>query len=878
MDPFVAHLQEVMRAELAKFPLNVAAREGRIDTVVALVEAGVSVNSADANGYTALNYAEIMDNTEMIECLVGLGADITLKDKMRMDVLFNAVISEHCDVVKCLVRHGADPNTNDGEVTPLHRAASLNMLDMVKLLVELGADVNVRTVKGCKWAPLRHAVAGNHVQMVKLLVDLGADMNQRDLIDINAICAAASDGKWEVVECLASLGADLDASSLGLPPISFAVNLGMADAARTLVKYGAKLNRTDLQWSLLIRTVTNHDEATLAVLLDGGMEPDLGRYEGMSPLFYSATLGNGSATNMLIKAGACVNFTNPQGMTPLHGSCTYGHTDVARLLLLAGSDINKTDDKGRTPISCLPFQDVVDYSLERRWLAMKNLVENTPLDTIPDVTCPPLEQLHIIPGIGNVLAIPGGLAKQVFADVKAFIGKLPAFAGDLFTGVKLQQVGSSGEETRTGLPNEMDFIFQVNLGFDNRAVKEVGYGYALVSYPVDAKSAYRFAFWKGSKSFHDIFNDIFEKFKRTSEDVRVRIMEDTEEVIKETDRKACTPMMICREDEESKERVAVSVDAVPCIHINDWPENGTRQTWLMDYATLKGRGYNLIPKTPNANSEIARGFSPKDLEELWRISFSHLETEHMYNVIPRVKAVYVTAKCLRNPDVCQILIRDQGAKLKTAESYVVSYLLKMMFFQRVEEFQSTEHSLGKMVCQLFDDVADGLTRNFIPLFFIPSINVLDGLKLDIFKCAAVARIMSRFVKALFSRDLATDVTDVTDDITFKIYQRDKPLYKIYDIGDIGRSTQDGEVGLQMLNIEGAVGEDSTVENADSKMAKLLAVVTEFTHKPDISKHEKAYNILSALDEMEGSLKKSNELLKDSAKSDPTEPLKMPFSQ
>ncbi|XP_064635441.1 uncharacterized protein LOC135492745 [Lineus longissimus] len=788
-------------------PLHDAVRSGKTEAVVALVEKGDSINATNEKGWTALHIAEFCEDTEMARCLVRLGADMTLKDTEGQDPFFHAVTGRHYEMVKCLARLGADLNTHDITATPMHRAANMNMLDMAILLAELGADLNSRECGFLKLSPLRYAIAADRIEMVELLTNLGADLNQTDLLGVTAVTAAASDGKWDMVECLSRHGADLEVNN-GITALGCAVNRGLPEVVNMLIKYGVKLERTDHGFPLLFRAISNHDESTLAVLLDGGAKPDFERSRGMTPLFFSATLGNGSAAILLLNARADVNFTNDLGRTPLHGSCLYGQMDLTRLLLLAGADVNKADSFGKSPLDYLPFQDLVDYSLENRWRTCEKLVQSVPIDATPDVICPPLEKLHTIPGLGNVLAIPGGLAVRVFADVKGVIEKLPTLAGNLFIGAKPQQVGSSGEETRTGLPNEMDFVFQVDLGLDNRAVQEVGNGYAFFTYPADAERAY--AFVTGSKSFHDIFGDAFMKFNTISEGSRITFMEGTHETVRDLDRKACTPMMLCWEDEGGKDKVGVSVDAVPCIHINDWPEKGARGTWLMDHATLKERGYNLIPKSPNIKSEMARGFSPEDLQRMWRISFSHLETEHMYNVIPRVKAVYVTAKCLRNPDVCQILVRDEGTKLKTAESYVVSYLLKMMFFQRVEEFQSTDQSLGEMVCQLFDDVLDGLTRNFIPLFFIPSINVLDGLKLDINKCAAVARIMTRFVKALYCRD--RDARDVTGDVACTVYQSDKSLYKIYDISDIRVSREIRQLDVDTTGAD--VAEGGAIKNVD----------------------------------------------------------------
>ena len=88
-----------------------------------------------------------------------------------------AVAQNHVEVVRLLLDRGADVNVanNDGE-TPLHCASRLSYTDMVMLLLAEGADVNVANNDGS--TPLHpHQAQELLIDAVRLLLDRGADVN-----------------------------------------------------------------------------------------------------------------------------------------------------------------------------------------------------------------------------------------------------------------------------------------------------------------------------------------------------------------------------------------------------------------------------------------------------------------------------------------------------------------------------------------------------------------------------------------------------------------------------------------------------------------------------------------------------------------------------
>src|SRR5438034_9163167 len=68
------------------------------------------------------------------------------RNKMKVTALHAAAAAQQLDIARMLVAHGADVNARQEEdFTPLHEAAATGQLKFAKLLLDHGADVNLRT-------------------------------------------------------------------------------------------------------------------------------------------------------------------------------------------------------------------------------------------------------------------------------------------------------------------------------------------------------------------------------------------------------------------------------------------------------------------------------------------------------------------------------------------------------------------------------------------------------------------------------------------------------------------------------------------------------------------------------------------------------------
>ena len=207
-----------------------------------------------------------------------------------------------------------------------HHACSVNDLEMVKCLVEKGADVNCKFSTyndrqpihvACNWGD-----AG--LELVKYLIDHGADIMSCENLDgmypINIACGAPRD-PVELVKYLVEHGADISNDNDWCQhPIHSSCN--NFKVVKYLVECGADVNRIDNYGASPIHNFMNSSEEDLEMV------------------------------KYLIYRGADVNCADQFGITPIHKACVRGDKalDIIRCLISYGADVNCIDKYGRTPI------------------------------------------------------------------------------------------------------------------------------------------------------------------------------------------------------------------------------------------------------------------------------------------------------------------------------------------------------------------------------------------------------------------------------------------------------------------------------------------------------------------------------------------------
>ena len=150
-------------------------------------------------------------STEAIELLLDRGADLNIHNKYDLTAFGQAIRGGNMETVKLLLEH--QPNLIikydegwDEEQTALMIAAVKGHTEIVRLLLDRGADPNIQDDQG--QTALINAIFSISIETVKLLLDRGADPNIQDDQGQTALMFTARNGHTEIMELLILAGAD----------------------------------------------------------------------------------------------------------------------------------------------------------------------------------------------------------------------------------------------------------------------------------------------------------------------------------------------------------------------------------------------------------------------------------------------------------------------------------------------------------------------------------------------------------------------------------------------------------------------------------------------------------------------------------------------
>lgn len=197
-----------------------AAKAGDVEFVQRMLEEGVGVDEKASYEVTALCNAASGGGMEVIELLLARGASVNLPGQAGMTPLIEAALGAHPAAVRRLLATGADVKAKDRDGwTALHRnfgGASIMNVEVVDLLIDAGADVNVQEgVFGCTPLHLvaergRDAAPGVAAAIIQRLIRAGADLTIKDRMNgWTPFVRAVAHGDLSMVKTMIALGADM---------------------------------------------------------------------------------------------------------------------------------------------------------------------------------------------------------------------------------------------------------------------------------------------------------------------------------------------------------------------------------------------------------------------------------------------------------------------------------------------------------------------------------------------------------------------------------------------------------------------------------------------------------------------------------------------
>jgi ankyrin repeat protein len=316
-----------------------ASAEGHLEVVKTLLAAGADPNlkahvstlterkNADhpAGGFTALMFAVRNGHTDVAEALIKGGADLKLTNADGATAAIIAIANDRFDLAKELIDLGSDPN--DGS---LYFAVDMH-----------DATTDMRAHDGSRLQP-NHPNKLTALNLVKALLDLGADVNKPFVGALHSTTLCC--------------GANINSS-----PFYRAAVAADVDVLKLMLAHGAKIESSPSEIKpkdgkkLAPGANANAGRTPIMAAIKGGQGAPIAGGPGFTRIGPPQFREPGSrdpleALNLLLAAGANPNVKAPDGSTPLHQAVQEEQVPIIRALAAAGGKLDAVNKDNLTPL------------------------------------------------------------------------------------------------------------------------------------------------------------------------------------------------------------------------------------------------------------------------------------------------------------------------------------------------------------------------------------------------------------------------------------------------------------------------------------------------------------------------------------------------
>jgi uncharacterized protein len=275
-----------------------AAAENNVAAIRALVEAGADINEKSTGGsFTPYLFAVRAGHIDAARTLIDVGVDVNQSLTDGTTALVLAVVNAHYELAAALLDKGANPNADKQGWTALHQIAwsrrhnagfnlpgpvatgGLDSLDLVRKLVQNGANVNARMTKEPKdgnrnqlnrigSTPFLMAAKSDDVPLMRALLENGADASLTTHRGTTALMVAAGVGIW-------APGENPGTHEEALAAVKFALEAG-----------GGKVNDIDQDGETALHGAVYRGGAipVIQFLIDKGATLDVKNKKGWTPV------------------------------------------------------------------------------------------------------------------------------------------------------------------------------------------------------------------------------------------------------------------------------------------------------------------------------------------------------------------------------------------------------------------------------------------------------------------------------------------------------------------------------------------------------------------------------------------------------------------
>lgn len=349
------------------------------DSVIALIKAGTSANTAIDGHASLLHWAVDSHRNDIIQLLVENGANLAVQNDLKRTPIVAAYYKGYWDSIELIAKtKKVDANDTYHYQHALVYAVTTDRITTVECLLSANTTANCHYAETLS-TPLHEAVTRNNIPMIELLLKHDADICSMNAAKQTPIQLAASSQKWKCVTAFAKAKKTNAADKAGYAfALEAAALADRTDIVTLLLAAGTPINAATSK-TLLFSSIKRDDQALLTNLIASGADLSVKNENGHTPIIFAAKSRAWNLVTCIAKAkNSDKNLSFPYSDALLE-AVRANQAPAAKALLAAGAKINSREVRTRW--------NAVHYAIGNNNLTLLTSLINSDVNSVnhPDI-------------------------------------------------------------------------------------------------------------------------------------------------------------------------------------------------------------------------------------------------------------------------------------------------------------------------------------------------------------------------------------------------------------------------------------------------------------------------------------------------------------